>query len=156
MISCPHPGAHHSFLPQAGGQALRRGGRGAEEQVGLGQGLRSGGWCPTLQPRPWPDFLGIKGLPEPALTPVHPSEGRAALNQAPSLVLLGPCTPLAPHSLCCSSALEGRAVSSQAWSKLCPADGGGHPAPLGARLPAAASFGRVTDGTVCALPRAAR
>lgn len=33
----PSPGAHHSFLPQAGGQALR-GERGAEEQVGLGTG----------------------------------------------------------------------------------------------------------------------
>lgn len=34
----PSPGAHHSFLPQAGGQALRRGRRGAGGQVGLGTG----------------------------------------------------------------------------------------------------------------------
>lgn len=34
----PSPGAHHSFLPQAGGRALGRGGCQAEGQVGLGAG----------------------------------------------------------------------------------------------------------------------
>lgn len=104
----PSPGAHHSFLPQAGGQALRKGRRQAQGQVGLGAGSTQGGWCPRLQPRPWPDCLGPR-VCQPALSPRQGGdpgafkEGTAA-RPGSSLVPPLPRGPSARLSNACSAA----------------------------------------------------
>lgn len=56
----PSPGAHHSFLPQAGGQALRRGRRGAGGQVGLGAGSTPVAGAPVSSLGPGLTTLGSR------------------------------------------------------------------------------------------------
>lgn len=119
----PSPGAHHSFLPQAGGQALRRGGRRAQGQVGLGAGSAQGGWCPRLWPRPRPDCPGAKGLP--ASTEAHSAPGRTGIQvlqgghgcpcQAPAWCRWSPA-PL--PSACSAAALCWRHSEQQVGSEL--------------------------------------
>ena len=127
----PSPGAHHSFLPQAGRQALRRGGRRAEGQVGLCAGSMQGWLVPQTPAQALARVLWDKGSSRATADP-HSSqrgegiqgalkEGAAAPHQASSLGPLCPFSLLAQPVLWGRSVLEGRTVSSQAWSKLCPA-----------------------------------
>lgn len=92
----PSPGAYHSFLPRAGRQAGRRagaerGGRRAQGQVRLGRRVCIGApGAPDSSPA-WPDLPGVKGLPELALPPTQPIEGRG--RGCPSTRLPAWCPP---------------------------------------------------------------
>lgn len=159
----PSPGAHHSFLPQAGRQALRRGGCRAKGQVGLVAGSMQGWLVPQTPAQALARPLWVKG-PSGAHTDPHSAqrgegtwgalnEGAAAPRQASSLVPLG--RSLRWPSLRSGAALSWRGTRRAVRpgpSSVLQVDGGGHPAPPRAGPPAAAALGCSADSTLRALP----